>query len=392
MRRLWLAMLLLLASCVGCGRGAVPERALSSAGSPIGSGQATASPVPTAQPVPSPEPSATPVPTATPAPPAHVLASYPIDDDEAVLGQRKLVLTFDRPMDAARVEAALRITPTLSGQSAWPSPQRLEWMPSAPWAEETWYEWALAAGPLAADGGMLAMPFHVRFSSGGRGAPVPILMYHHVAELSAEASEGQRTWTVSPQALQEQLTYLEREDWQTIQPGSLAAYLSAGEPLPPKALMITFDDGYRQVYEQAYPLFQRTHLRPVLFVITSNVEYPAMMDWGQLQELAQAGFGIGSHSHTHVDVSKTTVSLDQELGTSKALLEEKLGSEVDAFCYPYGGGAWKERVLTGLRAHGYRTGYTLNPTYYQDPNEPLQLGRLRIDYAMTIEDFAALLP
>ena len=60
-----------------------------------------------------------------------------------------------------------------------------------------------------------------------------------------------RTWSVSPEAFSEQMTYLAREGWHSVSPAELYAYLQEGAPLPPKAIIISMDDGYREVYDVA---------------------------------------------------------------------------------------------------------------------------------------------
>lgn len=388
----WLGLSCLL-GCTVPGAQSEPTSALVAPG-------ATPQPTWTLTPTPAatalPTPTATAQPTATPPPPSvHVIRSHPFDGDQAVGENRPLVLVFDRPVDAALAEARLVISPTVPGSISWPSPSRLVFSPDAPWILQQWYEVMLTSGPLAADGGMLVEDWRARFRRGGHGTPLPVLMYHHIKELGPDATEGQLAWTVSPQALAAQIAYLVAEGWQTISPGELAGYFEAGEPLPAKPLMITFDDGYKEVYEHAYPLFAPTALRPTLFIITLDTDrgYPAMMNWAQLQELVAAGFQVGSHSSDHSDLrKKDAATLSYQIGDSQALLEERLGVRVDAFCYPYGSGAWEDAVLEMLRRYGYRTGYTLNPTYWQDPASPLQLGRLRVSYDMTVEDLAALLP
>ena len=391
--RYLVAMWLGLGCLLGCAAPAEPTSAWA-APSAMPQPTLTPTPQPTATALPTPTPTPTPQPTATP-PPVRVARSYPFDGDQAVGENRPLVLAFDRPVEMALAEARLVISPSVPGQISWPSPSRLVFVPDAPWAWQQWYDISLEPGPLAADGGALAEGWRARFQRGGRGTPLPVLMYHHVKPLEVGATEGQLTWAVSPEALAAQIAYLLAEGWQTISPGELADYFEAGEPLPAKPLLITFDDGYKEVYERAYPLFAPTALRPTLFIITQDTErgYPAMMDWTQLQELVAAGFHIGSHSSDHADLrKKDAATLTYQIGDSQALLEKRLGVRVDAFCYPYGSAAWEGAVLEMLRNYGYRTGYTLNPTYWQDPENPLQLGRLRVSFEMTVEDLAALLP
>ena len=94
----------------------------------------------------------------------------------------------------------------------------------------------------AADGGTLAQEVVLGFSLSGRGSPIPVLMYHHVEELGPEATEGKKDWTVSPEAFGQQMAYLEQEGWTSVSGTALADYLLDGEPLPPRAVVISVDN------------------------------------------------------------------------------------------------------------------------------------------------------
>lgn len=350
----------------------------------------TVEPSPTLCPTPSVTP--TPVPTATPTalPPLRMVASYPIDGDRALAPDRPLVIDFDRPINPEALADALTVSPAVEGLIEWPKPNRMVLRPSEPWAGGE-YALTLAAGALGNLGEPLEAPLTLRFSVGGRGVPVPILMYHAIEELDKGASALKRTWTVSPAAFAEQMAYLQAEGWTTVAPGELAAYLTAGEPLPPRPLLISLDDGYKEVYSVVYPMLKDTPLRPVLYIPPDHIGLRAYLDWTQLRELVAAGFWLGSHGYDHTDLRQANdADLSRQVGDSKRVLEEALGVTIDSFCYPYGG--YDRRTLAALEAHGYTSAVTLNPTVYQVPGDPLRLSRLLVSYDMTLEEFTELLP
>jgi len=215
-------------------------------------------------------------------------------------------------------------------------------------------------------------------------------MYHHFAHLDATASQSALDWTVSPEALAEQLAYLQSHAWQTITPAQLADYLAEGKPLPLKPLMITIDDGYREVRDVSH-LFVESGLMPVLFVVTDYTEYSAYLSWPDLAELVAQGFIIGSHSMDHSSLREISeAAREQQIVGSKALLEEHLGVSIDAFCYP--SGSFNQHTKELLAQNGYRTAFSLNETIYQQPDDPFFIGRIRIDYRTTCDDLIAILP
>jgi len=233
--------------------------------------------------------------------------------------------------------------------------------------------------------------FRLRFALRGRGAPVPILMYHNLKKLGDHPSEMQLTWTVSPDAFVAQMTYLSQQGWQSITPAQLAGYLIEGEPLPLRPVMITLDDGYKEVYTLAYPVFARLGLRPVLFIVPHYLGFPAYLDWERLQELAEAGCVIGSHGYDHANLLKASdAEVERQVRDSQAVLAERLKVTVDAFAYPYG--YYDQRIMAALEKHHYVTAYTINPSLYQSPAEMYQLSRLVISYTTTLEEFGRMLP
>jgi peptidoglycan/xylan/chitin deacetylase (PgdA/CDA1 family) len=346
----------------------------------------TLEPSPTLSPTPSPTPTTTP----TPLPPVRMVASYPIDGDMALVPDRPLVIEFDRPMNPEAVAGALTLSPAVEGVVEWPEPGRMVIHSSEPWAEGD-HTLTLAAGALGSLGEPLSEPIVLRSSVGGRGVPVPILMYHAIEDLDEGASASKRTWTVSPGAFAEQMAYLLAEGWTSIAPSHLAAYLTAGEPLPPRPLIISMDDGYKEAHSVVYPLLKDTPLRPVLYIPPEHIGLRAYLDWDQLKELTQAGFWLGTHGYDHTDLRQAAdADLPHQVGDSKRVLEEALGVTIDSFCYPYG--SYDQRTLTALEAHGYTSAMTLNPIVYQVPGDPLRLSRLLVSYDMTLEEFTELLP
>ena len=399
MRAAWILILL----CAGCASGETPVPsaplsvlpAVTATERPSETPTQSAMAPSTTTPTPSLHPSATPTPspTHTPGPPLQVVSSYPFDGDQAVEGGRPLVIEFDRPIETDSVGAHLVISPAIPGRIEWPTSQRLVYVPDTAWAAGVSYSLTLSPDLASAEGTRMSQPFHLCFSSGGRGVPVPVLMYHHILELDDGASEGQRTWTVSPDAFAAQMAYLDDQGWRTISPAQLAAYLEGGEPLPAKPLIISMDDGYQETYATAFPILSQTQLRPLLFIEPQAVGYPCCLEWSQLEELVAAGFFIGSHSYDHSDLRKVDeAGLEYQIGDSQAILSERLGVEIDAFGYPYGSGSYDERVLAALEAHGYTTAFTLNPTFYQSLEEIYRIGRLRVSYDTTFEEFTELLP
>ena len=81
--------------------------------------------------------------------------------------------------------------------------------------------------------------------------------------------------------------------------GVLAAYLLDGQPLPPRPVMISVDDGNRSFYENGWPIMQETSLRPVMFLVPCFAEYSGYVNWDEMRALVAGGAWIGSPGYSH---------------------------------------------------------------------------------------------
>lgn len=123
-------------------------------------------------------------------------------------------------------------------------------------------------------------------------------------------------------------------------------------------LGVTFDDGLRTQYEQAFPALEKHGVRAIFFVTAGFTGTEARyMSWPQLRELAAAGHEVQAHGWMHRFLTHCTAKqLDDELRRPKETLEDHLGQPVDAFSFP--GGRWDDRTLEACGRVGYRRAFT----------------------------------
>jgi peptidoglycan/xylan/chitin deacetylase (PgdA/CDA1 family) len=232
-------------------------------------------------------------------------------------------------------------------------------------------------------------PF-VTASSNGE-AIVPILMYHHIADLPLDATELQTTWTVSPKNFDAQMQYLARNGFRTISMAQLVAHLKHRQPLPAKPIVISFDDGWQEQYTTAFPILTKYGLSGTFFVYTRPLDHTEFMTWAQLQELVAAGMDIQSHSITHPHLRALAPDAAfKEIAESKAILEKRLGKPVIAFCYPFG--EYNQAIIEMVKRAGYESAVTLASGYRQRADELYTLRRIRVSYRDTLDDFIKRLP
>ena len=126
-------------------------------------------------------------------------------------------------------------------------------------------------------------------------------------------------------------------------------YLHRGIPFPDRSFVITFDDGYQSVYENAFPVLDHYGMSATVFLTVGNkrterhdermpsLEGHSMLTWGEIREMRQCGIDFGAHTLTHPNLTCLTRSqITVEVRDSKAIIEDRLGVSVSSFAYPYG--------------------------------------------------------
>lgn len=340
----------------------------------------TATPLPTTTPTPTATPSPTPVPTPTRIPvPVRVLRTYPIDGDTDILPEAPLRIVFDQPMDPDPAALGLTVTPPLPLRAEWLAPHALA-VHTGQRQAGTEYRLTLSQA-RGHTGGGLERPLTLTFAQGGKGAPLPILMYHHVRALAPNAPAGLRDWTVSPEAFAAQCDLLTGLGGHVVPLGEVVDYLSRGEPLPARPAAITFDDGNIDALRNAVPILQARHMPATFFVPPQYAESgnPEFMTWDDLKALAAAGFSLGGHSYQHAYVHNLTpAQAEHQIGDEKRKIEELTGARVECFAYPFG--LYSQKTIEQLQHYGYRAALTIDQTVYQKPGRIFQLGRIRLGY------------
>lgn len=204
-----------------------------------------------------------------------------------------------------------------------------------------------------------------------RKVGVPVLNYHQVNSSFASAL------TMHPLEFERQLKYLADEGYTSITLDQLYEYTVHHKELPPKPVLITFDDGYIDNYEVALPLLEKYHMKATLFMISDAIGAPRFVTANQLLDMEQRGFHIESHTDTHRRLD--TLSAEEtfkEFTVSKEKLEKILHHPITYMAYPQGF-APQEVERIGPKSQ-YKMGFTVAPGNIKEGMDVFRLPRQAI--------------
>ena len=185
---------------------------------------------------------------------------------------------------------------------------------------------------------------------------VPILTYHRFAD------ECQSPLCLPTRVFKEQIRYLRDNGYHAVTPEDLLAFLEYRQPLPRKSVLITIDDGYRSIYDIAYPVLRENGFTATLFIYTEVIDVASVaLSWNQLLEMRQAGFAVGSHTVHHSDLTRPregessaefAARVEKELSGSKQVIDSKLKQNTWLLAYPYGN--YDPKVVSLSKQAGYK--------------------------------------
>ncbi|MDO8617283.1 MAG: polysaccharide deacetylase family protein [Candidatus Uhrbacteria bacterium] len=211
---------------------------------------------------------------------------------------------------------------------------------------------------------------------------IPILMYHQIRPTRSSFAFRDKFFSVTPESLEAQLKALVVAGYETVTPQDLIAALTEKDGatrLPKKPVLITFDDGYRNQYQYAFPLLKRLGLKATFFIISQGHRWRGYVTEEMIKELDQSGFiTIASHTQHHAMLPRYgAAAREREIGDSKKELETLLGHPVTSFAYPYGG--WSVEISKEVERAGYQLGFGVRLGSLHTSSSRYQLRRMHVN-------------
>jgi len=167
---------------------------------------------------------------------------------------------------------------------------------------------------------------------------------------------------IPPDGFRQQMEWL-GQNTRVVSLAEFAEHFANGRALPPRSVVLTFDDGYTDFFHEAAPVLRRLSFPATVFLPTAYcgqssawpgqpdwVKPRPLMSWAQVKELAAQGVTFGAHSRTHPSLDEISAEkMEEEIAGSRADVVAATGQPAVFFCYPYG--KWTDRVREITRRH-----------------------------------------
>lgn len=210
---------------------------------------------------------------------------------------------------------------------------------------------------------------------------IPVLMYHSINY------EKDNELMVPKETFREQMNYLKENGYTTLTLDELYDFFLNNKPVPEKSVVITFDDGYKDNYINAYPILKEFNFKAVVFVITNNMNnHNNFITSEQAIELDNNGMEIQSHTVNHEKLY--TLDYDSQLKTlkeSKRFLENLLKKEISYIAYPYG--VFNNTTIRATEDAGYKMAFTTAGTWSDKSDGLYTLDRVYISSKFDMNEF-----
>jgi peptidoglycan/xylan/chitin deacetylase (PgdA/CDA1 family) len=197
---------------------------------------------------------------------------------------------------------------------------------------------------------------------------IPILMYHSISDETCNSARPSVHLETSTRVFEAHIRYLHENGYRTLSTAEVVGLLNCDQTEDRKCVALTFDDGYRDFYTNAFPLLNRYGFRATVYLPTAYINSRERhllerdcLTWTDVRELHQSGVDFGSHTISHMNLEgMADADLEREIRGSKETIEDKLGTPVHSFAYPYvfpeKNWSFTHRLRDLLKVTGYHDG------------------------------------
>lgn len=207
---------------------------------------------------------------------------------------------------------------------------------------------------------------------------VTVLIYHRFGDPRYPSTN------VSLENFKDQLSYLKENNYRVMPLAEMVQALKQGNKLPEKAAVITIDDGYKTVYDKAWPILKSFGYPFTVFLYVKGIDKARndYMNWDQVREMQAAGVDVQSHGYGHYHLANKPDGMDNEtyrawlrsdLSTSSLIMAKQLGKQPEFFAVPYG--EYNQTVINEARDLGYKAALMQDPGSVSEQTDPFLIPR-----------------
>lgn len=211
---------------------------------------------------------------------------------------------------------------------------------------------------------------------------VPILTYHSIND-----KEGSHF--VSPKNFTKQMEYIKKKGYQVITLDELVESIKNKKKPKRNRVVITFDDGYYDNFEYAYPVLKKLGFPATVFLVSDYMGNDIrFLNWDQVRIMSKDNISFGAHTKTHFYLGffKDERIAFEEITGSKKKIEQEAGMPADYFCYPTGG--FNDSVKEIVKGAGYKGACTTNRGFVDFNNDVYELKRVKVTNADAVKPFS----
>jgi peptidoglycan/xylan/chitin deacetylase (PgdA/CDA1 family) len=213
-----------------------------------------------------------------------------------------------------------------------------------------------------------------------------ILMYHMIRP---SATREEERFACSPKRFAAHMKFIQTRGFNMLGLGDILRYLGTNRPLPPRTVVITLDDGFRDNYEHAFSILQRYNVPATIFLASSFIDrtntwmedcgYPRreMLTWYQVRDMAANGIEFGGHTVSHSRLNELSENeTRREIEDGKKQIEDQLGYPIQCFAYPYG--LYNDRTPVIVHEAGYSLACSIHSGFNNPARDLYLLKRIEI--------------
>jgi len=215
-----------------------------------------------------------------------------------------------------------------------------------------------------------------------------VLLYHSVTDKLDEADIEENT--IHKELFHSQMEYLSVNKFNVISASEAVKSLIAGKKFPASTICIAFDDGYRNILRNAFPILQKFNFPCTIFVTNDLVGNDGYLNKAELKDLSDSGLAeLGGHGKTHRALSSLRLQeLKKEISDSRGDIEEITGTKVVLFAYPFGHSkSYNRNTIAALKISGFLGAFNNIYGFNRPGLDPFKMYRNRISWMDEIPEF-----